>query len=55
MATARELHVPPLSLERMRSLIDPDDWSRLEAGLELGRSLLVGRELWNVNSSAACR
>jgi trehalose synthase len=53
MATAREVHVPPLSLERMRSLIDPDDWSRLEAGLEMGRSLLAGRELWNVNSSSA--
>jgi trehalose synthase len=51
--TAREVQVPPLPLERMRGLIDPRDWSRLEAGLDLGRSLLAGRELWNVNSTAA--
>jgi len=37
----------------MRGLIDAEDWSRLEAGLDLGRSLLAGRELWNVNSTAA--
>ncbi len=51
--TAREVQVPPLSLERMRVLIDDEDWSRLEAGLDLGRSLLAERQLWNVNSTAA--
>ncbi len=50
---AREVQVPPLSLERMQGLIDPEDWQRLETGLSLGRSLLDGRELWNVNSTAA--
>lgn len=34
-ATAREVQVPPLPLERMRGLIDAEDWSRLEAGLDL--------------------
>jgi trehalose synthase len=53
MVTAREVQVPPLSLERMRGLIAPEDWGQLEAGLSLGRSLLAGRELWNVNSTAA--
>jgi trehalose synthase len=53
MVAAREVHVPPLSLERMRGLIDPEDWEQLEAGLSAGRSLLSGRELWNVNSTAA--
>jgi trehalose synthase len=52
MVTAREVQVPPLSLERLRELIDPGDWERLETGLGLGRSLLAGRELWNVNSTA---
>jgi trehalose synthase len=36
----------------MRGLIDEDDWSRLEAALEVGRSLLAERQLWNVNSTA---
>jgi trehalose synthase len=53
MVTAQEVQVPPLSLERLRGLIDPEDWERLETGLGLGRSLLAGRELWNVNSTAA--
>ena len=53
MVTAREVQVPPLSLERMRGLIDPEDWERLEAGLELAHSLLDEREFWNVNSTAA--
>jgi trehalose synthase len=51
--TAREVEVPPLTLERMRVLIEPADWERLEVGLEMGRALLADRELWNVNSTAA--
>jgi trehalose synthase len=53
MAVVREVHVPSLSLERMRGLIDPEDWRRLEEALSMGRTLLAGRELWNVNSTAA--
>ncbi len=53
MTAAREVDVPPLSLERMRSLIDADDWSRLEEGLGKAQQMLDGRELWNVNSTAA--
>ncbi|HWP33385.1 MAG TPA: hypothetical protein VNL97_06520, partial [Solirubrobacterales bacterium] len=53
MRGAREVQVPPLSLERMQGLVDPEDWEQLETGLSLGRSLLAGRELWNVNSTAA--
>jgi len=34
-------------------LIDPADWEQFEVGLNMGRSLLAGRELWNVNSTAA--
>jgi trehalose synthase len=53
MVAAREVQVPPLSLDRMRELIDPEDWRRFEVGLGQGRSMLAGRELWNVNSTAA--
>ncbi|MGE5282566.1 MAG: glycosyltransferase [Chloroflexota bacterium] len=53
MVTAREVQVPPLSLDRMRVLIDAADWERLEVGLDLGRALLAERQLWNVNSTAA--
>ncbi len=53
MVAAREVQVPPLSLERMRELIAPEDWVRFETGIGLGRSLLAERQLWNVNSTAA--
>lgn len=53
MVTAREVEVPPLSLERMRGLIDAGEWARLEAGLDIAQSLLAERKLWNVNSTAA--
>jgi len=52
-AGMREVGVPPLSLQRMRGLVDPGPWRRLEAGIEVGRALLANRELWNVNSTAA--
>jgi trehalose synthase len=47
-----EVQVPSLSLERLRDLIDPDDWSRLIAAVDAARSMLAGRELWNINSTA---
>ncbi len=50
---AREVDVPPLSLERMRGLIDDEDWSELEAGLGRAGEMLTGREVWNVNSTSA--
>jgi trehalose synthase len=50
---AREVEVPALSLERMRGLIDDEDWSRLEEGLGKAQVMLDGRELWNVNSTSA--
>ena len=53
MVAAREVEVPPLTLERMRGLIDAGEWARLEAGLDTAQSLLSERKLWNVNSTAA--
>jgi len=51
--TAREVHVPPLSLERLRGLIEPDAWQRFEAGLAQAQKLLAGRDVWNVNSTSS--
>lgn len=51
--TAREIQVPPLSLERLRGLIEPDAWRRFETGLGRARELLGERQIWNVNSTAA--
>lgn len=49
----QEVEVPPRTLEPLRGLIDPPAWSRLEEALELARTLLAGREVWQVNSTAA--
>jgi len=53
MVSAREVEVPPLSLERMRGLIDEEEWQRLEGSLSMAQTLLAERKLWNVNSTAA--
>ena len=53
MATLTEVPVPPLSLERLRGLIDGEDWRRFETGIGRARALLGERTLWNVNSTAA--
>ena len=50
---AREVHVAPLSIERMQRLIDPEGWNRLMVGLGKAHELLDDRQLWNVNSTAA--
>ncbi|MEZ5078077.1 MAG: glycosyltransferase [Solirubrobacterales bacterium] len=50
---ASEVEVAPLSIERMQALIDPEDWVLLMEGLAKAHSLLDGRQLWNVNSTAA--
>jgi trehalose synthase len=51
--TAREVQVPSLSLGRLRGLIEPGAWERLEAGLLLAQGLLAGRKIWNVNSTSS--
>ena len=50
---AKEVEVSPLSIERMRGLIDPEDWRMLEDGLRRAEGMLTGREIWNVNSTSA--
>ncbi len=51
--TVREVHVPSLSLERLRSVIEPRAWERLETGLRRAAVLLEGRQVWNVNSTSS--
>lgn len=53
MGAVNEVRVAPLSIEELRSLIEPDAWGRLEAGLDQARMLLADRTLWNVNSTAS--
>lgn len=47
------MEVPPLSLERMRGLLDPEHWERFEVAIDVARGLLADRQLWNINSTAA--
>jgi trehalose synthase len=51
--TTREVHVPSRSLERLRGVIEPAAWQRLEVGLRHAAELLEGRRIWNVNSTSA--
>ena len=49
----REVHIPSLSLERLRGVIEPQAWRRFEAGLRRAHGLLEGRRIWNVNSTSS--
>lgn len=51
--TVREVNVSSRSLERLRDVIEPQAWQRLEAGLARARELLGGRRIWNVNSTSS--
>jgi trehalose synthase len=51
--TAHEVNVPPLSLERLRGVIDEGAWERLEAGLVRAVELLGERQVWMVNTTSA--
>jgi trehalose synthase len=47
------VHVPALPLERFKGLLTDSAWTRFERGIADARRLLEGREVWNVNSTAA--
>jgi trehalose synthase len=51
--TAREVQVPSLSIERLRTLLEPEAWARFEAGLARAAELLAGRQIFNVNSTSS--
>ncbi len=48
----REVYVGSLSLQRFEGVVVPAEFERLRAGMEQGRTLLDGRAVWNVNSTA---
>jgi trehalose synthase len=48
-----EVPVASQSLERLRELLDPEENARLDRYAGRARSLLAGRAVWNVNSTAA--
>jgi trehalose synthase len=44
--------VGEMPLERFASVLDPGPLEELRAGILIGRTLLAGRTVWNVNSTA---
>lgn len=49
----KEVHLPPLSPDRFRELLDPEAWRRFEGGMQLARRVLKDRVVLNVNSTAS--
>ncbi|AWB92276.1 glycosyltransferase [Aeromicrobium chenweiae] len=49
----REVHIDPMSVERLAHLMDPERAERLEASAALARRILDGRVVWNVSSTAS--
>src|SRR5437879_7189639 len=47
-----EIHVPSLSLEPMRGLLDRAETIKLDRDIESACKLLAGRVVWNINSTA---
>jgi glycosyltransferase involved in cell wall biosynthesis len=46
------VEVGSLSLERFQAVLAPDEFSAVRAGRERARTLLAGRTVWNVSSTA---
>jgi trehalose synthase len=53
MIELKEVDVPRQSLERLAAVVDHDRLARLLAAAEPARSVLGGRTVWNVNSTAS--
>jgi trehalose synthase len=52
MARLSPVHIPPLSLERFRDVLDDAGYRDLQELATLGKSALAGRVVWCVNSTA---
>jgi trehalose synthase len=48
-----EVHVPPISPERLESVLDPGAWREFQEGIRQAVEILEGRVVWMVNSTAA--
>jgi trehalose synthase len=49
----REVHVAPVSPERLKPLLEPDAWREFEQGIRQALELFEGHVIWMVNSTAA--
>ncbi|MGH2978710.1 MAG: glycosyltransferase, partial [Solirubrobacterales bacterium] len=49
----QEVHVAPISPERLEPVLDPDAWREFQQGIDQARKLFEGRVIWMVNSTAA--
>lgn len=49
----REVRIDPVALERLAQLLEPERAVRLQSNVVLARSILDGRVVWNVNSTAS--
>ena len=53
VAPPQEVRIAPISPERLREVLDPEEWKAFQEGIEHARDLFRGRVLWMVNSTAA--
>src|SRR5919199_1877036 len=48
----QQVEVAPLTPDRFRSVLTPEQELQLDRTIEQGRTILAGRVVWNVNSTA---
>ena len=53
IAPPEEVRVAPISPERLREVLDPDEWERFEQSIARALEVFEGRVIWMVNSTAA--
>ena len=49
----QEVRVAPISPERLREVLEPDDWARFQESIERAVQAFEGRVIWMVSSTAA--
>jgi trehalose synthase len=49
----QEVRVPPISPERLREVLDPDDWRQFQATVAHAVEVFEGRVIWMLSSTAA--
>ena len=52
MSPLTSVPVGALAYERFEEVLEPEQWARFREVARLGRELLAGRVVWNVNSTA---
>jgi trehalose synthase len=49
----QEVRVAPISPERLREVLDPDDWTRFQGSVAHAVEVFEGRVIWMISSTAA--